>query len=200
MLVTFPGMADTRKEGNDVQNHTPQLPLFPSETLKQCRDKNCPRAGEWLPISEFNVNRALNGGHDRMCRECAKRKLREYRATEKGKRAAALWMREYRKTPNGRKHDRKGREKYRAKDKYRALQVERRKRDPLKSKARYRLNSAVKYGHLARPDSLPCHECGEPACDYHHHLGYEPEHHFDVIPVCRPCHAKLHHAHLPRKY
>jgi hypothetical protein len=40
--------------------------------------------------------------------------------------------------------------------------------------------------------TLPCAECGGKANQYHHHLGYEREHREHVLPVCGPCHRKLH--------
>ena len=46
------------------------------------------------------------------------------------------------------------------------------------------------YGSLPQASSCQCVECGRAAHDYHHHLGYEPEHWLDVIPLCRVCHQR----------
>ncbi len=35
-----------------------------------------------------------------------------------------------------------------------------------------------------------CFDCGGPAMEYDHYLGYEREHWLDVQPLCRPCHGK----------
>lgn len=35
-----------------------------------------------------------------------------------------------------------------------------------------------------------CDECGAPAEDYHHYLGYDSEHWLDVKPLCRKCHRR----------
>lgn len=62
------------------------------------------------------------------------------------------------------------------------------------AQARRRVNYLVEIGHLPRPDSEPCADCGhiwaggERRHEYDHHLGYAPEHHEDVEPVCTTCH------------
>lgn len=35
-----------------------------------------------------------------------------------------------------------------------------------------------------------CVDCGKPATDYDHYLGYNDEHCLDVQPVCRSCHFR----------
>lgn len=51
----------------------------------------------------------------------------------------------------------------------------------------------VQLGDLPSAPSRRCIDCGEPARDYHHHLGYEHIHWLDVVPLCRTCH-KMRHA------
>jgi hypothetical protein len=66
-----------------------------------------------------------------------------------------------------------------------------------KRQARRRINVLVRSGRLARPNSLPCFDCGH-VCkkpvdkrhEYDHYLGYSREHHYDVQAVCTNCHAK----------
>lgn len=67
-----------------------------------------------------------------------------------------------------------------------------RRRYPERGKATSVLNRAVERGELPPPRSRMCAGCGRPAFDYHHHLGYEPEHCLDVQPLCRHCHIKVH--------
>jgi hypothetical protein len=69
-------------------------------------------------------------------------------------------------------------------------------RDPLKEKARSAVSAAVRFQRLPHPNSVPCMDCGHEASadeprrhEYDHYLGYEPEHHLDVQPVCTICHA-----------
>lgn len=69
-------------------------------------------------------------------------------------------------------------------------------RDGDREQARQRINVEVRAGRRPHPNSLPCVDCahewrpGRRRHEYHHHLGYAPEHHLDVIPLCTKCHAK----------
>ncbi len=63
--------------------------------------------------------------------------------------------------------------------------------------SRSALRKAVITGELPNIKTQICVDCGEPADDYHHHNGYEPEHWLDVIPLCRTCHRNRHRG--PRK-
>lgn len=69
-------------------------------------------------------------------------------------------------------------------------------RDGDRKQARQRINVEVRAGRRPHPNSLSCIDCehvwskGELRHEYDHHLGYAPEHHLDVQPVCVDCHAK----------
>lgn len=68
-------------------------------------------------------------------------------------------------------------------------------RDGDRVQARQRINVEVRTGRRPHPNTLPCVDCGhvwkpgERRHEYDHHLGYAPEHHLDVEPVCTTCHA-----------
>lgn len=68
-------------------------------------------------------------------------------------------------------------------------------RDGDKAQARQRINVEVRTGRRHHPNTLPCMDCGhvwsegERRHEYHHHNGYGPDHHYDVIPLCTECHA-----------
>ncbi len=68
-------------------------------------------------------------------------------------------------------------------------------RDGDKIQARQRVNVEVRTGRRPHPNSLPCSLCGHvhrlggARHEYHHHLGYAPENHLKVVPVCSRCHA-----------
>ena len=53
---------------------------------------------------------------------------------------------------------------------------------------------AVKMGRMEPAPSLPCLDCGKPAAQYHHHLGYDRRHRLDVVALCRRCHQRRHWA------
>lgn len=65
-----------------------------------------------------------------------------------------------------------------------------RKANPDKIDAQSALNHAIEAGRIARQ---PCSQCGAAKADAHHHRGYQREHWFDVVWLCRSCH-KLEHA------
>lgn len=63
-----------------------------------------------------------------------------------------------------------------------------------KEQARKRINHDVELGIRPNPNDLYCSLCGHKGDDrrheYHHHMGYNSDHHYDVIPVCTICHKK----------
>ena len=63
-----------------------------------------------------------------------------------------------------------------------------------KLQARRRVNFLIESGKLPKPSSVPCVDCGHIGNDrrheYDHFLGYEPEHHEHVQPVCQECHVQ----------
>ena len=56
--------------------------------------------------------------------------------------------------------------------------------------ARRAVYVAVRYGRLPRVKSVKCVDCGDPAAEYDHFLGYAKEHRLNVEPVCLSCHRK----------
>lgn len=64
-----------------------------------------------------------------------------------------------------------------------------------KKQARQRINVEVRTGRRPHPNSIPCFDCGHAhrkggrRHEYDHHLGYAPQHHYDVQVVCTICHA-----------
>ncbi len=67
-------------------------------------------------------------------------------------------------------------------------------RDPVKERARGRVNVLVARRLIPSPNDLACSGCGHKGDDkrheYHHHKGYEGEAAIDVIPLCTTCHAE----------
>ena len=74
-------------------------------------------------------------------------------------------------------------------------------RDGDKRQAQDRISKLTTAGLLPKARTLPCTDCGKPARDYDHYLGYGAAHHLDVQPVCSSCHLKRGYARgelLPR--
>ncbi len=176
--------------------------------------KQCPRCGETKPLTEFHRNRRNKDGLQSRCKPChvagvveTQRRHRDtfrlrqqrYHQSEKGKESRVKSARRYRANPENkakikaRKQTPEGREAQR-----RERQSEAYKRSQQRyheraiaagiSMARAAVGNAIKRGELPRAKTLPCSHCGKPAFSYHHHLGYEREHHLHVIPLCTPCH------------
>jgi hypothetical protein len=59
-----------------------------------------------------------------------------------------------------------------------------------KVQARSRVAIAVKYGRLPAAKTQTCVDCGGPARQYDHYLGYTVEHALSVQPVCIACHER----------
>jgi hypothetical protein len=57
-----------------------------------------------------------------------------------------------------------------------------------KDRARWATKQAWRTNKIPHPKTLLCSDCGGPAVEYDHYLGYEREHWLDVQPVCRRCH------------
>lgn len=102
-------------------------------------------------------------------RERRREVQRRYLATEAGKEAARRKVKRYRE---------------RHPDRIRAAHA----RNFEHWMARYVVNKAVACGKLPAAATLPCKDCGTPAAEYDHHLGYELKHWLSVEAVCSECH------------
>lgn len=63
---------------------------------------------------------------------------------------------------------------------------------PDRTRARRRVTMAVYRGSMPSAKTLRCVSCAKPAKEYHHYLGYAPEHWYNVIPLCLLCHRLTH--------
>lgn len=71
--------------------------------------------------------------------------------------------------------------------------------DPIKVRARNRVQTEVRAGRLPHPNTVPCVDCGhvfgegdDPARrhEYDHHNGYDDDHVLDVVVVCTVDHGR----------
>lgn len=165
-----------------------------------CWCKNCISKS----YSKYSQTEKGKETHREACRKhskTAKRKLtsRRHRLSDKGK----ITRKRYRQSEKCKateKHYRQTEECKLSQNRYNAThkgKVTRQRiikryriRHPERALAHKAVRHAITTGELPRPDSLQC-SCGEQAKEYHHHLGYEPEHHLHVIPLCKKCHTSL---------
>lgn len=129
---------------------------------EQIITKQCSKCKQIQPLSEFNKDKYKKDGLYSSCRKCQNIYHRK---------AFLKWQ----KTEKGKK-----------------AMAEYRERNPVKTKARRRVNDAIKCNRMLPATHFNCFFCDEPAKQYHHHKGYKPQYHFDVIPVCFMCHRINH--------
>jgi len=171
---------------------------------EQIITKICRTCKQTKPISEFYKDRSRKDGFRGCCKICAyqisKQYKKRYHQTENFKTA----QKRYEQSEKGRivrkrfqqsEKFKAQQKRYQQSEKGKAAQKRGQKRykiqHPKHWKATNAVNSAIRIGRLPRLDSLQCHYCPAQAKHYHHHKDYEPEHWFDVVPVCIPCHNKI---------
>jgi len=126
------------------------------------RLKKCKACGKILSSSKFRKKDSGFEGLYSLCRSCD-----------------AEWSRNYNKTPAG--------------SAARKLTYERRKKkSPEKRIANSAVTCAINRGDMFKAAKFDCVECGRQAAEYHHDQGYEKEHWLDVVPLCVPCHKRIH--------
>ncbi len=178
--------------------------------------KHCTKCKKIKSLSEFHKNKRMPDGHHGWCKMCRNKAEKERRQrpeikavnrarqqTTKYKRYARKYAREYRRknktsqkdyqrfyrqTERGKASIRASRHEYDKSEKGKQNQKRRRQKDTDKCKARIVIGNAVKSGNILAAKYLLCSHCPKQAQEYHHHLGYAPEHWLDVIPLCRKCH------------
>jgi hypothetical protein len=136
-------------------------------------EKYCKSCGSSKPLSEWHYFPHRKGYHS-ICKQCQNERGRADYARKR--KEILLKQRQYRKTPEGKQVSSRGHYKSMAKD-------------PAKHLARYKARYAVSRGRLKKSD---CLECGSPKVEAHHYLGYEPEHWYDVLWLCRKHHWDAH--------
>ncbi len=145
---------------------------------EQIITRRCFRCKQNKPLSEFYKSKNRKYGRHYECKSCMYKRLKKYRRTKSGKDICNKVRRRYDTSEKGKVAVKRANEIYRT-------------HYPQRIKANREVNHKIRAGKLIKPTSLKCHYCPDKAHEYHHHLGYEPEHWFDIVPVCIPCHIKM---------
>lgn len=166
--------------------------------------KHCCHCQQNFPLSFFYRDSRSSDGFFGSCKACHNDAVHRYEQTTKGKIARNKATANYRQTEQyklaclRRRHTPKGKtaiDEYRRSPAgrlaHRRNQSRYRKLYPEKVAARFAVRKAIKQGKLLHPSYLSCVICPNQAAEYHHHRGYDIEHHLDVIPVCYDCHVKV---------
>lgn len=149
--------------------------------------KTCPGCKARKGLDEYHRSSREHDGRQTYCKPCqiarARESLLKRIADPEARKQANAVARVRHKANRLAKPElyssilRRGQSRYRAKHKERV-------------KARWKVANEVKRGRMPHPSTLLC-RCGAPAAEYHHHMGYAPEHELDVIPLCGPCHDSI---------
>ena len=160
---------------------------IPIETYKAKRangEKRCYRCRSWKLVGEFGLDSTRFDGRDCSCLECRRQQyvprkrgpsmLRGIKMSTKAKQKMSIAQ------TGPKNHQWKG-----------GTSLSR-SYNPEVRMARRLVNHAIEAGRLARPDTLPCFDCGKQAKEYHHYRGYSKANQLDVRAMCRKCHGKHH--------
>ena len=164
---------------------------------QQIITKRCSHCNQTKAISEFWRCRSQRDGFANQCKVCHGECVMRYSLTAQGIETARRCARKYINTEKGKQK----RQRYacsqtgkkaqrRADHKYCAA-------NPEKRHAKDAVHHAIIAGRLFPASRFTCVQCGKKAQQYHHRNGYDKQHWFDVIPLCRLCHKKLHYKTSP---
>ena len=183
---------------------------------EQIITKMCIKCNDTKPIDEFRKRKDSKDGHRNDCRICENLRQNKRYHTPDGKKLAMDRIRRYRKTIKGKAISKKAKSKYfnkpeniiksrrSARERQRSNKKKKSKQNKTKASQSFRDRYPKKYkAHIAVTNAIAqkilppaknckCTICQKKAEQYHHHLGYKPEHWLDVIPVCQCCHMNIH--------
>lgn len=165
-----------------------QKPPYIPPTEKSCTNSGCIHQGQLQPMDNFANSSRKKDGKDSWCKDCKRKWERN-----QDKAHARMLDEKYRNSPKGIAARVRYQESEQVKERDRQRSILDRK-DPSKAPkilARNRLNKAVRSGKIPHVSTQKCSQCSASAQHYHHYLGYEPEHWYDVEPYCAKCHRKL---------
>lgn len=180
--------------------------------------KKCKVCGQIKPLEEFyKVSKArayMGDGHVTLCKDCAKAKAKSpeqkarnriydkkrvkdpnrlvsqhrYRTSELFKLGQRRRHKKYRQTEHGHAKVLEDQRKRRKTDAYKKTIEKSRLKYPEKRKAQIKLNNALRYGKIKRPNT--CSICNKSCKPQGHHYDYSKP--LDVIWMCKKCHSDLH--------
>jgi len=172
---------------------------------EQIINKACTKCKQIKSLSDFYKDKQKRDGYTSSCKICCTSQVmqyaqtptgyqvrmqanRKYQKSEKGKKNAQRYAQYYYGTERGKFTAKHYKQSKKGKETAARLAREYRRTHPFYAIATNAVNHAVQGGKLPRPDTLKCHYCPAQAKQYHHYLGYEPEHWLDVFPICCSCH------------
>ncbi len=159
-------------------------------------ERRCTKCQKIKSLSEYTLRASgvYAGKYESQCRACKNAHGAKYRASTSGiQKRNRENMREWRE--RNREWYRQYTSMYRAENRevHREQVKKGRAANPLREKAHSAVRYAIRRGDLSPAWAMVCEVCQEAqALEYHHHLGYAPEHWLDVKVVCLECHGAAH--------
>jgi hypothetical protein len=165
--------------------------------------KECTKCHQIKDVAEYHKQKLGKYGVRAVCRECQKQIARDYNQTEHAKELnrKALRQRYYSDKHQAYRAEymksdayRESQQKFNRSEKARAKTKRQRQKYPERTRARDAIQNAIREGRFPKVENFACVHCGNPAQEFHHYLGYDESHWFDVCPLCKPCHVlTVHH-------
>ncbi len=179
-----------------ILSNQPATQTLSRNTTRGIEMKTCSTCKQIKEIYEFYKHPFTKDGYHPVCKICSLKHQKQYSQTEKGKVARYRAVRHYRQTKKGKIANNRANKRYSQSEKGKVIRRKASKRYnlryPERIKAKNAVDNAVASGKIPRIKTLKCNYCPKQAEQYHHYLGYAPEHWFDVIPTCIKCHKKEH--------
>jgi hypothetical protein len=150
--------------------------------------KRCCKCKEEKPLDRYQKSKGSRDGFQPRCRECHSLAMKEYRESEKGRRATENWTEETRKSGRKKEWDSLYRKtKAGIMSKKRSYEKER-YHSPEKIRARWTTSNLLRSGKIVRPEK--CSRCNCEGRIEAHHPDYSlPK---KVIWLCHICHTSEH--------
>lgn len=139
--------------------------------MNDIAQKICFKCHQKKELNEFYKHPGMKDGHLNKCKECNKKDVSKNYADNV----------DYYKEYDAMRNDSKKR-----KEKALEYQTNRRKREPIKYKARTAVSNAIRDKRLFKQ---PCQECGSTNSQAHHEDYSKP---LNVVWLCFTCHRKEH--------
>lgn len=157
--------------------------------------KKCCSCKQIKNISEFWKCCTRKDGLQTVCKNCQRIIAKKYAQSDKGRIVFKKAQNQFKHSIKGKITIEKNRSKYLKTKNGRAYRLRNahiyKKRYPKKFVAIQKVHSAIKSGKIPHISKMFCF-CSKKAREYHHYLGYSPEHWFDILPLCYKCHKIIH--------
>lgn len=145
--------------------------------------KVCSKCLQPKELTEFNRDARQKDGHRPDCKQCRREKQAQYRNQPDFKERNRINGLEFRRRDRAKPVEERSFRKHSA-----TTRNEWRHRNPGSASAHNAVYLAVQEGTIRPVTDFFCVHCGQPAQEYHHHLGYERQNWLNVEPVCQSCH------------